>query len=436
MIEEKILSIAKEKCDEADISMRKSYQSKVSYKSNEINGITSNESSWLALRVIKDGKLGISYSYDLNTDPEKLVDRAIFNSRYGPVCHFSLPDKVTVSQEAKVFDLKTLNFQTKDAKALIETEMKKLLSKEKDLLVGGVFNNANSEARFLNTNGTDYSYKNTSFFYYILGSRNREGDFLSIAEGIPGRKIDKKITTPCKETLKLFNWSRDLRKVKTGKFDVYLGNEVFAQMIQVVLTALNGKNVLMGSSFLKDSLGKKIFDSRIQIMEDPFIDWGVNSLSLDDEGMKTTPKDLIKAGVAKKFIYDLQTAVKAKTKPTGNGFRGISGQASPRFTNIVVSEGKKSEGNIIKSIKNGLYVKGVMGGHVADPYSGNMSLQVELGFRIEDGRVTGRVKNTMIFLNVFDVLRSNLVEMSMERRWEENYYLPGIHLKDISIASK
>lgn len=436
MIEEKILELAKKKCNEADISMVKSYRSKVSFKANAIDGISSYESSWLALRVIKDSRIGLSYSYNLQTDPGELLERAILNSRYGPVCNFSLPNKVIVENKIKSYDPQVLKFQTSDTKKLIEAEIHKLLSIEKDILVNSDFNNGHSESRFLNTNGTDYSSKKTNISYYLVGKRNQEGDFLNIGDGLSNRKMDNKIAVPCKTLTKLFSWSKELQKIKTGKFDVYLESETFAQILEVVLTALNGKNVLMGSSFLKDSLGKKIFDSRIQIVEDPFIDWGVKSLSLDDEGMKTTPKDLIRAGVAKKFIYDLQTAAKAKTKPTGNGFRGISGHASPRFTNIVVSEGKKSEGNIIKSIKNGLYVKSVMGGHIADPYSGNMSLQVELGFRIEGGRVTGRVKNTMIFLNAFDVLKSNLVELSSEKMWQGNYYLPGVHLKDISIASK
>lgn len=436
MIEEKVLELAKKISVEADISIGKRYSSSITYKSNEIDTISSNEAGWISLRIIKDGKLGISYSYDLKTKPDKLLNKALVNSKYGPVCHFKLPEKVTSFQQPKSYDPKIVTFKTSDAKKIAEAEMQKLLAKETDLLVSSGVSTSHSESRFLNTNGTDYSTKKTNLGYYILGQRNSEGDFLRIASDISSRKLDEDLTKPQKTVANLFDWSKKLVEVKTGKFDVYLEADVFIELLRIVLTALNGKNVLMGSSFLKDSLGKTVFDKRLQITEDPFIDWGRNPFALDGEGTKTSKKALVKNGTVNKFVYDLETASRAKAQPTGNGFRGIVGQARPRFTNILIAGGEKSEDDILKNIKNGLYVKSVMGAHTNDPYSGNLSLQGALVFRIRDGKIEGRVKNTMLFLNVFEALKSNLVELSSERRWEGNYFLPGVYLKDISIASK
>lgn len=436
MIEEKVLAIAKKKCDEADISLWKNYSSRVSYKSNEINGIFSDESECLSLRIIKNGRLGISYSYDMKSHPEKIVDKAIFSAKYGPKCFFSLPEKVKHIKNINLYHPPTVEMKTGKMKDFIEQEIKKMIYAENDLMVDSGLSKSVVSSRFLNTSGTDYSINKTNSSFFIVGKRNQEGDFLNIGEGVSSRRFDNDSLVPAKKVAELFKLSGKTKSISTGKYDVYLDREVFRYFIGTILSGLNGKSVLMGSSYFGDKLGKDIFDKRIYLYEDPFINWAVSSCAMDSEGVATTKKDFIKNGCPQNFIYDLQTAAKAKMGSTGNGFRGSTNQANPIYTNVVMKEGEKSEKDIIKSIKNGLYIKSVMGGHTNDPHSGNLSLQGELVFRVEDGKIIGRVKNTMMFLNVFEVLKSNLVEISKDRQWEGNKYLPGVHLKNISITGK
>ncbi len=62
-----------------------------------------------------------------------------------------------------------------------------------------------------------------------------------------------------------------------------------------------------------------------------------------------------------------------------------------------------SDEGLIRSIKRGLLITGVMGAHTGNIIQGEFSLNVSSGFLIEDGKMVGKVKGAMIAGNIYEL---------------------------------
>lgn len=154
------------------------------------------------------------------------------------------------------------------------------------------------------------------------------------------------------------------------------------------------------TSIFCEKFGKQIAKPIVNIYEDPTIPHYRGSLNIDDEGTKTGKTVLVENGRLVGFIQDKLNARLMNAKPTGNGRRqSYQNYPIPRMTNTILSSGKFDPQEIIKSVKKGFFAKSFQGGNVSD--SGKFTFSVNLGYLIEDGKITRPVRNaTLIGTNV------------------------------------
>jgi len=158
----------------------------------------------------------------------------------------------------------------------------------------------------------------------------------------------------------------------------------------------------------------------------------------DDEGGGIRPLVLVENGVVKNFFYDLQTAGQRNTKSTGHGSRAkAAALAAPSLHNILVKGGKKPYPSILKNIKEGILAEQFLGEGQDNPFNGDFSFNLHLGYKIENGEIVGRVKDTMIAGNAFDLLKSGIGEISKETEWVGNSFkCPYAMLEGLTVISK
>ena len=65
-----------------------------------------------------------------------------------------------------------------------------------------------------------------------------------------------------------------------------------------------GASVARKTTFLKDSLGKQLFNSNIRIIDDPLRVRGLRSQSFDAEGVATVKRAIIDDGVLTTWLLD------------------------------------------------------------------------------------------------------------------------------------
>jgi len=201
-------------------------------------------------------------------------------------------------------------------------------------------------------------------------------------------------------------------KGEKGTYTIILTPEVTKEFLEkFVVDAAKGDVIEEKNSYLHAYKNKQLFSKRLNIIEDPFIDYFTGSQVIDNQGFKTSKKNIIVDGVFKKAVYDQYTAIKYNKKPTGNGVAndGID------FTNILQKPGSKKIDNIIGNIKHGVIIYSIMGMHTNKITNGEFSLVISSGKIIENGKLGKSITNLNFTGNVKDILKN--ISFSKEQKF-------------------
>jgi PmbA protein len=67
--------------------------------------------------------------------------------------------------------------------------------------------------------------------------------------------------------------------------------------------------------------------------------------------------------------------------------------------------------------------------------SGDFSINVDLGYRVKNGQIIGRVKDTMVAGNVYTVLKQ-LVALGSDADWNGSCYTPSLIVEGLSTTGR
>ena len=129
------------------------------------------------------------------------------------------------------------------------------------------------------------------------------------------------------------------------------------------------------------------------------------SLNVDDEGQPTQQNVLIENGVLRGYLQDKLSGRILRSQSTGSGRRSpTSTYPMPRMTNTFMLAGESDPGDIIRSVKKGLYCANFGGGQV-DITSGNFVFTASETYLIEDGKLTRPVRGATLIGNGPEALK-------------------------------
>jgi TldD protein len=159
-----------------------------------------------------------------------------------------------------------------------------------------------------------------------------------------------------------------------------------------------------GTSAFSGRIGQKVASPLCSVVDDGTLPRRRGSLNIDDEGTPTQCTTLIENGVLRGYLQDKLNARLTGSRPTGNGRRESFAHATlPRMTNTYMLAGPHDPGEIISSVKRGLYAVNFGGGQV-DITSGKFVFSASEAYLIENGKVTVPVKGATLIGNGPDVL--------------------------------
>jgi TldD protein len=160
-----------------------------------------------------------------------------------------------------------------------------------------------------------------------------------------------------------------------------------------------------GTSAFAGMLGEKVAAPGVTVVDDGTLAGRRGSLSIDDEGVPTNCTVLVEDGVMKGYMQDKLNARLMKMAPTGNGRReSFAHLPMPRMTNTYMLPGERDPGEIIASVKKGLYAVNFGGGQV-DITNGKFTFSASEAYLIEDGKVTRPVKGATLVGSGPEVLK-------------------------------
>jgi TldD protein len=182
-----------------------------------------------------------------------------------------------------------------------------------------------------------------------------------------------------------------------GTFDVVLGPGWPGILLhEAVGHGLEGDFNRKGESAFAGLMGQRVASPGVTVVDDGTIASRRGSLTVDDEGTPTQTTTLIEDGILVGYMQDRQNARLMGMKPTGNGRRqGYAHIPMPRMTNTIMLSGKDDPGEILKSVKSGIYAVSFSGGQV-DITSGKFVFACTEAYRIENGIIGPALKGAML----------------------------------------
>jgi PmbA protein len=431
---EEILSRAKKVSEQAEVYRVSSRRTPVQFEANHLKQIQTKESTATALRIIKDGKIGFAY-VNGPVDPDKLVAMAEDTGKFGTSAEFEFPDR-TSFPAVEIYDPEIENVSLDDMVELGQHFIDEIRQHTPEIVCEASVSKGSASVRIVNSQGGEAQYSKSFFSLGLEGVIVQDGDMLFVGDHLSSCHPLHDFSVALKEITTQLELAKKQGTISTQSMPViFKPSGVGSALFSPLLTAFNGKIVYNGASPLRDKLGTQVFDTKFSLYDDATIPYCVASCPCDDEGIPGRKTPLVEQGVASHFIYDLQTAGLAHTSSTGNGSRN-GGLPAPSSNSVVIAEGNVSFDDMVRDIKTGLIIEELMGASQGNVLNGDFSGNVLLGYKIENGEITGRVKNTMVSGNIYKILKQ-LTAIGNDGRWIGGYFFtPSIYCPDVSVATK
>lgn len=394
----------------------------------------SNVSS-VSIRGVYDGKMGkVKFENISDENVERMLDQLIDNAKAitvdEPAIIYegsdSYPEvKVNdfdfskVPMTKKVEDLKTLEAMLKDHPKVSAVQ-------------STMYQENNSEAILTNTKGLNLERKNRFAYAYSVGvfgegedkSTAMEIDIVKTYDAFDPTVLGQKIID--KGLKKLGG-----RSIDTKAYPVVFSNETFSDLLSVFSGLFSQESALRNVTPFKDKVGQSIFQSNVNIIDNPLHEDAYFQYPFDDEGVACKKKHIVEGGVFKGFINDLKTASMFQQEPSGNGFNGgIS------MTNMYLEPSEQSFDDMIAPIEDGVYLTSLNGLHAGvKEVSGEFSLQAS-GFKIVKGKLDFAVKMIVVSGNFFDAL-NHISGIASDLKFSiSGTGSPSVYVKSLSISGE
>ena len=197
----------------------------------------------------------------------------------------------------------------------------------------------------------------------------------------------------------------DSKPAPAGEMPVVLGPGWPGVMLhEAVGHGLEGDFNRKGTSAFSGKVGTQVASKGVTVVDDGCIPDLRGSLTIDDEGTPTARTVLIEDGILRGYMQDRLNARLMGVAATGNGRRQSHAHMPiPRMTNTFMLAGERDPGEIIASVKRGLYAANFGGGSV-DIVSGKFVFSASEAYLIEDGRITAPVKGATLIGTGPDVM--------------------------------
>lgn len=449
---DRLLERARGKVDNADTLWRREEHTSVAFESGRLKAAGISEETGLNLRVVANGRMGVAGTTAAQPDPDALLARARASAELGENVElaFPTPNPESLPPIPTYFD-RTANASLDDLIRIGKLLVERLA--RPDCQISVAVEREIAETAVGNTAGARGEYRATGIAVAADITRISGDDVLMVYDQYVGADMpgDADLETLVRSIETRLTAALKIVTPPEGALPVVFTPAGLAAVVLPLEQALSGKSVLQGSSPLAGKVGERMFDERLSIIDDPLTPGRPLSRPIDDECVPSRCTGLVEHGTVGRFVYDLETAARAKTQSTGNGRRGVFGKPHIGYTNILfrmtdtlqgagVQHGPPSEphtfgGGLLAAIEDGLIVDDLIGVGQGNVISGAFSHPVGLAYRVQRGEITGRVKDAAVAGNAYDLLKK-IGGFGSDGRWLGARWSPSLLLEGVSVARR
>ena len=407
----------------ADVYRVTSQSQPVFFEGNRLKQLESSQSVGTALRLWQDNRPGLAVAYG-KINPELLVEKAIALSKLND------PETIELASARKA--TYKLGQATASVPELIElgnNAIARLREEYPELICSAELESESETTTLINSHGLSCQYSESALSYYLGVELVRGEDFLGVYDG-EYSKDKLNLDSIVEQIIQRLDWAKQNVAPPQGKTPVLLTANAATLLWGTVSSALNGKRVKEKSSPWSDRIQQLVISDKISLTQQPNMQ--PYDCPFDDEGTPTQELTLIDRGILNRFYCDRTIARELNIKSTGNGFRpSLDSYPSPSLVNLIVAPDRANFNQLITQLDNGIIVDRLLGGSAN--ISGDFSVNVDLGYRVKNGKIIGRIKDTAIAGNVYQILQQDIT-LGNDSIWNGSCFTPSLIVDSISVV--
>ena len=385
----------------AKIHYRQGDRLRCSFEAGRLKEIEAYRNVSYSIEVLSGRRKGLSAGNNLD-DLDDLLSRAVALAGMGSTAHFSAYPPPVIPANVNRYAENTRNLSLETMIAACQNIANALKQYNPDMFICAEAARNVAERVLVTSGGVCHTSPETAWRLGAFAQRTQGTDMLFAGFGRIWREINEFFDPDyiVQRILQDLRRGEEIVEAPQGRVPVFLEPQGFGVLLTPVVLGVNGRNVAKGDSPLKGRLGQKVFDSSLTVTDNPHVNYAGGAAVIDGDGIPTQVVSIIRDGIVERFLYDLDSAGMAGVEPTGNSVC--------RPYSLEVRPGETPGDELLAGIEDGLYIKDLLGFGQGNIINGDFSCNVGLGFRIRDGRVCGRVKNTMVAGNIYDLLKENV----------------------------
>lgn len=210
------------------------------------------------------------------------------------------------------------------------------------------------------------------------------------------------------------------QSVDPGEWTVILEPAAFGELLAYLLSHFSAQSFDEGSSFCSDGLDRSYFSENLTIHDD-YAHPLAPGMPFDFEGQPKQRIALVDAGVVRNIVTDSYYAHKLERENTGHALPAPNAYG-PQALNTVVGAGTQSVDELIASTKRGLLISRFWYIRTVDQKRAIVTGMTRDGtFLIENGRITGGVRNLRFNQSIVTALRAVTLSRDLVRTGGYSY---------------
>jgi len=415
----------------ADVELASGRSISINVEKNGIHDSSEKGYTGVSVRSIIKGATGFSHSSGFGVDDVLETARRSADAAKlaQPDPDFvTLPEPSEYQQVPGLYDEKTALMSAGDLIHLFIREIDAAREIFPEVRVQGGVHLQVSERVLVNSLGIELEDQKTDIELYIFCIVKKGDDVGSfydfdvarMEEDFKPQGLGAKI---CKEAVGFLG----SKSIKSACLPVVLGPLVTGDLFHAICASAGAEAIQRKRSYLVGKKGQRIGSKLLTLRDDAYIPKGMASGCWDGEGAIRKKVTVVEEGVLVNYLHNCYTAHKAGEENTGHGNRW--GGVAP--TNVIPELGTLKGSEIISDTKEGIYVN--MGSLSPHPVNGEISATIDFGYKIENGELAYPLRNTMLGINIFDLLH-NLDAISSDYREEPGMMMPTIRVQNVKVA--
>jgi PmbA protein len=440
-IVEDVLKIAKSKGVAADCILNTNSLLSLKSEDQELSEHKVSSSLVLGIRVIKDKRVGTSYSESWDKESLiQMVDSAIGFSKYTkeePLETIELERndylEGTIDRVYKK-DVSSLEEKINFCLAL-ESEVKKKDSSVKSTPYNNLSQNEN-ESVYGNSLGTFCGQKTRSFSCFtsaLIEKNDKQSMHYHVSVGREFQELNLKdvVDESYFHAEKLLGAG----PIKTGNYDVIFKIDELSDLFSCFSGLLSGHSAMNDTNPWKNKVGEQLAASEFTMIDNPTFDKGFSYSNFDSEGSLSEKTTLIENGILKTFYHNSKTSKYFKVPNTFHAARSPRGTLGVSGSNRIILPGASIETEVKKDrYFEVVKMQGLFSG--ADSVSGNFSFGAS-GYLKEGDEIIEAVAGITISGNFFELLKEiKMMGNTTQATSSMGFFSPLIRFAGLKIAGK